>query len=169
MLLATPYEKAFWTLLTCHFRQPGLNEGLPKAASVSLINTYKVGSFVGLGVRWGSSLGAYVRTGTLSNSLFTGAGIEKKSRTLLACLAKELELELELGEFLCFPFSSSGGIGIELCYQKHVEARISGINYVEALRIILPTRDGSDLELSRNRIGAVLQFHREIFRFMDNM
>ena len=116
-----------------------MNEGLPAAASFSLINTYRVGSFVGLGVRWGSSLGAYVRTGTLSNSLFTGVGIEKKSRTRFACLVKELEL----GEFLSFPFPfpSSGGIGIELWYKRHVVARISGTNYAEALQIILPTRD----------------------------
>ena len=79
MLLATPYEKAFWTLLTCHFRQPGLNEGLPKAASVSLINTYKVGSFVGLGVRWGSSLGAYVLKQGLCQTAFSPARVLKRN------------------------------------------------------------------------------------------
>jgi hypothetical protein len=90
-----------------------LNEGLPAAASSSPIKTYKLGSLVGLGVRCGSSFDGYIRTGTLSNNLFTGAGIENRFLTLLACLWKELELAncggLSPVDFSSF--SSSGGIG----------------------------------------------------------
>lgn len=108
-----PLTKKYSASPTCHFKQPGLNEGLPAAASSSLIKTYKLGSLVGLCVRCGSSFGGYVRTGTLSKSLFTGAGIENRFRTLLACLLKELEL-VELGRLSPVDFSSfssSGGIG----------------------------------------------------------
>jgi hypothetical protein len=90
-----------------------LNEGLPAAASSSLINTYKLGSFVGLGVLRGSSFGGYVRTGTLSNSLFTGTGIENRFLTRLAWFWKEPEI-VELGGVSPVPrswLSSSGGIG----------------------------------------------------------
>jgi hypothetical protein len=90
-----------------------LNEGLPATASSSLIKTYRLGSLVGLGVRCGSSFGGYVRTGTLSNNLFTGAGIENRFLTLLACCLKEPEL-VELGRLSPVDFSSftsSGGIG----------------------------------------------------------
>jgi hypothetical protein len=111
-LEGTP-DREFSTRLTCHFKQLGLNDGLPAAASSSLIKTYKLGSLLGLGVRRGSSFGGYVRTGTLSNSLFTGVGIENRSLNLFACVLKLLGLE-ELGasSAVAFPsFSSSGGIG----------------------------------------------------------
>ena len=109
---------------TCHFKQPGLKEGLPVAASSSLINTYKLGSFVGLGVLCGSSFGGYVRTGTMSNSRFTGAGIENRFLTLLACCLKELEL-VELGgasPVILSLLSSSGGIGKRECQSNAFQA-----------------------------------------------
>jgi hypothetical protein len=110
--VSRPPDKEISASPTCHFKQPGLNEGLPAAASSSLINTYKLGSLVGLGVLCGSSFGGYVRTGTLSNSLFTGAGIENRFLTLLACCLKELKF-VELGGLSPVPLPSllsSGGI-----------------------------------------------------------
>lgn len=90
-----------------------MNEGLPAAASSSPIKTYKLASLVDLGVRRGSSFGGYTRTGTLSNNLFTGAGIENRFLTLLACLWKELEPAKcgGLSPVDFSSFSSSGGIG----------------------------------------------------------
>lgn len=43
---------------TCHFKQLGLNDGLPAAASPSLLNTKRVGMLAGIRARNGGSLGA---------------------------------------------------------------------------------------------------------------
>ena len=43
---------------TCHFKQVGLKDGLPAAASFSVVNTYRLGMFVDVGPRGGKGLGA---------------------------------------------------------------------------------------------------------------
>ena len=95
--------------LTCHFRQLGLKDGLPAAASPAWANTYRLGILEGFGARCGRSLGGYVTTGTWSNSFFTGTGMEKRSRTLRVCRVKgEVSSScLSLG----FASASFGGIG----------------------------------------------------------
>lgn len=69
-------------------------------------------------MRCGSSLGSYVRTGTLSNNAFTGAGIENRSLILFVCLLKVLELELE--GLMSVSFPSSGGIGTNSCQRRDI-------------------------------------------------
>lgn len=122
-------QKGSTISLTCHFKQLGLNEGLPVAASSSAIKTYRLGSWVGVGVRRGSSFGGYMRTGTLSNSLFNGAGIVNRSLTLFACLLKEPALEgLDRLSAAAFSsFSSSGGIG--------KERRLSSPNHLRSQKV----------------------------------
>jgi len=41
----------------CHFRQVGLKEGRPAAASFALLKTYKVGTLQALGARCGNLFG----------------------------------------------------------------------------------------------------------------
>jgi hypothetical protein len=66
--------------LTCHFKQPGLYDGAPFAASRSLANTYSVCAARLRGARCGSSFAAYVKMGNLSKSCFIGVGTENKLR-----------------------------------------------------------------------------------------
>lgn len=62
----------------------------------------------------------------MSNSLFTGGGIEKKSRTLLACLVKGLEVvELPAGGLSSATFFSSSSGGIEGMGRYRIKERRS--------------------------------------------
>lgn len=62
-------------LLTCHFRQPGLNDGNPRLAEFSSVKIYRL-FFMRCGwFRNGSSLAVYVRKGNRLNKCLIGAGV----------------------------------------------------------------------------------------------
>jgi hypothetical protein len=99
--------------LTCHFRQLGLKDGLPAAAFPASANTYRLGILEDFGARCGRSLGGYVTRGTWSNSFFTGAGMEKRSRTLRVCRVKaEVSSSLRSPGFVSASFGGIGWAGI---------------------------------------------------------
>ena len=59
---------------TCHFRQPGLNEGRPDVAPSSVANIYRVCFSRDVLFLCGSSFAGYVRKGNSSKTRLTGAG-----------------------------------------------------------------------------------------------
>ena len=63
------------TALTCHFKQLGLKEGLPRVAPSLVVKTYKACLVILRALRCGSSLAEYIRNGNLSNSRFIGCGV----------------------------------------------------------------------------------------------
>jgi hypothetical protein len=73
------FYSVFVIELTCHFKQLGLNDGRPAAASWSVLKIYRHGTLEALGDLCGSGFGGRVTRGTRSKSFFTGAGIEKRS------------------------------------------------------------------------------------------
>lgn len=91
---------------TCHFKQLGLNDGLPAAASFTVLNTYRLGTLADLGALCGSSFGAYTTIGTLSNSSFTGRGMEKKFPNPLDTPVDEVDF-CEVSS----PFTTVGSFG----------------------------------------------------------
>lgn len=69
--------------LTCHFRQPGLNDGAPRVASSGVAKTYRICWCRDCGARCGRSLDGYVSSGNLSKRRFIGEG--KAKMLLRAC------------------------------------------------------------------------------------
>lgn len=64
--------------LTCHFRQPGLNDGESMRAPASVVKMYSTLSLVCRRDRCGNSFAGYVINGTFLNSFCTGSGAVKK-------------------------------------------------------------------------------------------
>ena len=101
--------------LTCHFKHPGLNEGLLFFAASAVVKTYKACVNFELADRRGSWFASYVTRGNLLKTRLTGSGVlSQREDTCCDCLASALIR----GGLTAFASAGSASCGI---IAAHVE------------------------------------------------